>query len=239
MYFSYQGTSGWGWEGGHCVMGASDLATEYCFAEGTTRSGFEEWLTIQNPGVDPIEVEATYMLGTGETVPKTYPVPASKRSTVYVPTEVGDDQDVSVRLTCSSPFLAERPMYFHYSGMGNWGWEGGHCVIGSTAASREWFFAEGCTRGGFEEWICIQNPGGEDATVNVIYYPEGGDPVVKEAFGVAANSRHTIPVNVDAGEGLSISTGLVSSQPVICERPMYFNYNGVWPGGHDVVGYAP
>jgi hypothetical protein len=23
------------------------------------------------------------------------------------------------------------------------------------------------------------------------------------------------------------------------ERPMYFDYGGVWTGGHDVVGFAP
>ena len=27
-----------------------------------------------------------------------------------------------------------------------------------------------------------------------------------------------------------------NSQQIIAERPMYFNYSGQWPGGHDVVG---
>jgi hypothetical protein len=26
---------------------------------------------------------------------------------------------------------------------------------------------------------------------------------------------------------------------VIVERPMYFNFQGKWTGGHDVVGYVP
>ena len=72
----------------------------------------------------------------------------------------------------------------------------------------------------------------------VTYYPEGGAPATTD-HTVAASSRYTIPVNVDAGANLSISTGLSSGQPIICERPMYFNYIGVYPGGHDVVGYAP
>jgi len=29
-----------------------------------------------------------------------------------------------------------------------------------------------------------------------------------------------------------------NGQTIIAERPMYFNYNGVWTGGHDVVGLA-
>jgi hypothetical protein len=27
-----------------------------------------------------------------------------------------------------------------------------------------------------------------------------------------------------------------NGQQIIAERPMYFNYKGVWTGGHDVVG---
>ena len=239
MYFDYQGIGGWGWTGGHCVMGASELATGYYFAEGTTQGGFEEWLTIQNPGLAEINVHATYFLGSGTPIEMDYPVPPARRSTVYVPTDAGVDQDVSVHLTSSQPFLAERPMYFDYQGMGAWGWTGGHCVIGATADSTDWFFAEGYTGSGFEEWLCIQNPGATDAAVSVTYYPEGGAaPIVRE-HTVAANSRYTIPVNVDAGAGLTISAGISSDEPVIVERPMYFNFQGMWNGGHDVLGYTP
>jgi Tol biopolymer transport system component len=239
MYFNYQGTGGWGWTGGHCVMGASELATDYYFAEGTTRGGFEEWLTIQNPGLAEINVHATYFLGSGTPIEMDHPVPPARRSTIYVPLQVGTDQDVSVRLTSTQHFLAERPMYFNYQGMGAWGWTGGHCVIGATESSTDWFFAEGYTGSGFEEWLCIQNPGANDATLNVTYYPEGGAAPITREHKVAANSRYTIPVNVDAGADLAISAGISSDQPIICERPMYFNYNGVWNGGHDVLGYMP
>ena len=37
-----------------------------------------------------------------------------------------------------------------------------------------------------------------------------------------------------------ISTRVVCTNgQIIAERPMYFNYNGVWTGGHDVVGFTP
>ncbi len=239
MYFSYSGTGGWNWTGGHCVMGASTLEKEYYFAEGTTRKGFEEWLTLQNPSLDPIAVNATYLLASGDPVAKSYTVDPAKRSTIYVPGEVGKDQDVSVYLYADSPFLAERPMYFSYSGLGNWGWTGGHCVIGATAQATDWFFAEGYTGNGFEEWLCIQNPGTAPANVTITYLPEGGTPIVKDPFTVAANSRFTVPVNTNAGAGLAICAKVVSDQPVIVERPMYFNFQGKWSGGHDVVGYTP
>jgi hypothetical protein len=239
MYFSYSGTGGWGWTGGHCVMGAPSPANQFYFAEGTTRPGFEEWLTIQNPGLAEINVHATYFLGSGEPVEMDYPVPPARRSTIYVPDQVGTEKDVSVALMSTQPFLAERPMYFAYQGMGAWGWTGGHCVIGATASANDWFFAEGYTGSGFEEWLCIQNPGTTDAALNVTYYPEGGADTVVREHTVAANSRYTIPVNVDAGADMTISTGISSNQPIIVERPMYFNFQGMWNGGHDVLGYTP
>ncbi|NPV60832.1 MAG: hypothetical protein HPY75_14375 [Actinobacteria bacterium] len=242
MYFSYSGTGGYGWTGGHCVMGTPLLASSYYFAEGTTRSGFEEWLTLQNPGTEDITVHAVYNLGEGDPVERDYLVPAGKRSTVLVNSDtlgVGAEQDVSVRLTCPDPFLAERPMYFSYPGLGNWGWTGGHCVIGAREPASTWFFAEGYTGQRFEEWLCVQNPGGTKAEVAITYYPElGGEPKTTN-HTVEAGTRYTVPVNVDAGADLSISARLTSTQPVIVERPMYFNFDGAWSGGHDVVGYAP
>jgi Tol biopolymer transport system component len=242
MYFSYTGTGGYAWTGGSCVMGAPMLASSYYFAEGTTRTGFEEWLTIQNPGAAPINVHATYYLGSGAPVEKDYPVPANRRSTILVnsPDAIGAGKDASVLLTCPTPFLAERPMYFDYQGLGGWGWTGGHCVIGATESATDWFFAEGYTGAGFEEWICIQNPGAVAAAVTITYYPEGGGAPIVRNHAVDANSRFTVPVNVDAGSGLAISAKLSSTQPVIVERPMYFSYGpSGWTGGHDVVGYIP
>jgi hypothetical protein len=56
---------------------------------------------------------------------------------------------------------------------------------------------------------------------------------------VSANSRLTVNVNQDAGANQDISAKVSSDQPIITERPMYFNYQGVWTGGHDVVGFVP
>jgi hypothetical protein len=130
-------------------------------------------------------------------------------------------------------------MYFDYTGTGNWHWTGGHCVIGATASADTWFFAEGYTGDGFEEWLCIQNPGGVPANVTITYYPEGGgDPIVRQQPEIAASTRYTAYVNYNAGEGLSISAEVASDRPVIVERPMYFDFFGL-TGGHCVVGYTP
>ncbi len=242
VYFDYMGWGNWHWTGGHCVMGANALSTQYYFAEGTTRSGFEEWLTLQNPNAGPITVSATYQLGYGQGDPitKSYPIDGGRRLTLYVPSEAGAEKDVSVRLSSASAFLAERPMYFAYTWQGV-NWNGGHCVIGASAPAADWFFAEGYTGSGFQEWICLQNPGDADASVQVSYYVQDQGALPVREVTVPARTRITLFVNEHAGAGLALSARIrVTSGPgIICERPMYFSYAGVWDGGHDVVGYAP
>jgi len=237
MYFSYSGTGNWGWTGGHCVMGTTSLATRYFFAEGTTRAGFEEWITIQNPGDDTIEIFAEYVLAEGGIIDLAYDVGPGRRITIYVPNEIGAERDTSVGLASTSYFLAERPMYFDYQGLGAWGWTGGHCVIGATDSATDWFFAEGYTGAGFEEWLCILN-GAAEAEVTITYYPEGGGTPIVRNHTVAPASRFTVPVNVDAGSDRAVSALVSSTVPVIVERPMYFDFRGTCPGGHDVVGFT-
>ncbi len=241
MYFDYSGMGNNSWTGGHCVMGTPSLAQEYYFAEGCTRAGFEEWLTLQNPNDAAITINAVYQLGQGQGDPvtKQYKVEKGKRYTVYVPNEVGAGKDVSVKLTCSRPFLAERPMYFDYTAYGM-DWPGGHCVIGSTTGASEWFFAEGYTGQDFHEWLCLQNPGTEEATVVVTYYTQEAGQLPPRTITVPAKTRLTVMVNENAGANYQLSCRLsVTHGPgIIVERPMYFSYNG-WDGGHDVVGYIP
>jgi streptogramin lyase len=226
MYFDYNT-----WTGGHDVVGANSPANAWYFAEGTTRDNFNEWLCLQNPGKSKITVKARYQLGSGQGKPisKTYTVPAKQRLTVLVNSEIGGNKDNSVQLTSDSLFIAERPMYFDYNG-----WTGGHDVLGANSPATTWSFAEGTTRDNFNEWLCLQNPGGNDAHAVITYYTTSGQ-AIKKTRTVEANSRLTVNVNESAGANLDISAKVTSDRPIIVERPMYFNYNG-WTGGHDVVG---
>ena len=217
------------------------LSKKWYFAEGTTRDNaadgkYEQWLCVQNPGDDDANLEITYMLGDGTNLKQPAVVKGKSRSTISVNSFVGPDKDVSTFLESDQYVLAERPMYFNYRGK----WTGGHVVMGVPAPRTDYFFAEGTTRanavdGYFEEWLCLQNPGAADATVNVDYLLGTGE-VVKKSYPVRARSRSTIDVNSEVGPDQDVSAVVGSSKPIVAERPMYFNYRNKWTGGHTVVG---
>ena len=131
-------------------------------------------------------------------------------------------------------------MYFNYNGV----WAGGHCVMGTQAPATNWYFAEGSCRSAFDPYICIQNPEAADADVKITYML-GDGTTQEQTLAVPPNSRFTIPVKGVLGEGddaahdFSAKVETTNGVSIIAERPMYFNYNGVWAGGHCVMGYVP
>ncbi len=106
---------------------------------------------------------------------------------------------------------------------------------GAAAASptRSWYFAEGSTDWGFEEYVCVQNPAPEDATVRLTYmFPDGRDQAAGLPFTVKPYSRATVNI-AEAAPRSDVSVKVESNREVVCERSMY------WGGrveGHNSVG---
>jgi hypothetical protein len=48
-----------------------------------------------------------------------------------------------------------------------------------------------------------------------------------------------VDVKLKIGANQDASAKVISDQGIIAEPPMYFNYNGVLTGGHDVIRYSP
>ena len=225
MYFNFNGITG-----GHDVMGANDTSTTWYFAEGYTGSGFQEWLTIQNPNATAanVTIEYSYRGGGGST--QQVAVGANTRETVDVNSFVGAGKEVSAKVTSDQPVVAERPMYFNFNGV-----NGGHNVMGSTDTAKTWYFAEGYTGTGYQEYITLQNPSACcTATVTVEYQFRGGGGTTQN-ISVDPGSRQTIDVNAVVGAGKEVSAKITSDKAIIAERPMYFNSGGI-TGGHDVMG---
>lgn len=210
--------------------------TEYYFAEGCTREGFSEWLCLMNPNDTAISVNASYMMFGRDPLQKQYTVPANSRTSLNVNNEVGPGQDVSARLWCEDSFYAERPMYFNYKmNVPGYGWTGGHCATGVSSPRYDWYFAEGTTRDGFEEWICLQNPTSTQVEVEVDYISAGAYTQQKK-YDIKPQSRLSVFVNGDVGPNQDVSTHVHCEDRIVAERPMYFNYHNKWTGGHNVMG---
>ncbi len=231
MYFVYGGDV----DGGHNVMGVAYPTDTWYFAEGTTRTGFDEYLTVMNPGDMPATISVDYLLGSGQgaSVSESYLVPKKSRYTINVRGEIGSGKDVACLLRSDRPVVAERPMYFRYGG-----WTGGSDVAGANQASPRWGFTEGTTRTGFEEWLTLANPGGSRATVTVDYVLGSGQGAsIRKTYDVPAGTRKTVYVPGEVGRERDVAALVHSSTPIVAERPMYFSY-GAWTGGNDVPGYT-
>jgi len=236
------GTPGWDFYHGHGLLDAAAALSSvelnsYYFAEGTTRAGFEEWLCVLNPEAEEAQVHFTFYMADGSTQDASYSVPAHSRFSLNVNALAGADKDVASRVESPDLIFAERAMYFDYHGA----WQGGSACRGATYPAREWYFAEGTTRAGFEEWLTLANPGDQDALVTVEYLlGEGQGSNVVEDWLVPAHTRVTASVNQAVGPDKDVSMKVTSDNPIVAERPMYFSYGaGGWDGGSCETGYDP
>ncbi len=230
--------------GGDTAIGAAQPSQDAYFAEGTTHldssSSYHEYLTVQNPNAADETLSVKYILGTSQTISKTYVLNAKSRKTINVNAEVGPNQRVGAWLHVDAPgsFVAERPMYFEYPG----GIDGGDDVIGAQALGTVFNFAEGFTGAGFHESLALLNPGTSDANVNVTYFFNGGRAPLTVPRTIPAHTAVSEDVNQDVGlwQEVSIQVTAVNSVQFLAERSMYFPFptptGKILTGGHVVVG---
>ncbi|MBU1945002.1 MAG: hypothetical protein KKE36_15170 [Actinobacteria bacterium] len=240
-YFTYKGQ----WSGGTDVIGATDPGYEFYFAEGTTRPGFQTYFAVANLGADTANVKATYYTGDGQTRTEEISIPPYSRGTMDVNATLGSADDAAhdfstkIESTNGQPLLAERPEFFYYKNM----WPGGSDVIGVPDPGYEFYFAEGTTRPGFDTYFAVANLGDEAAQVKATYYTGDGQTPTAE-ITVPPNSRGTINARDtlgsadDAAHDFSTKIESTNGRPVLAERPSYFLYNGLWPGGETVIGIS-
>jgi hypothetical protein len=129
----------------------------FYFAEGTTRSNFAEYICICNPNDRAATAMVTYMFTDATTKDVGYNVPANSRITVNVWNDArfGSSEDVSALVHSEEENLVvERPIYFNYNGQ----WTGGSDAMGATSPNTKWYFAEGSTLPGFDQYLTVQNP---------------------------------------------------------------------------------
>jgi len=129
--------------GGTDALGQVGPATSslYSFAEGYVNTGYDEWLTLQNPTASAETIWVTLYNALGHTYTFSLNVAAQSRATQDIAGIVlhslyqngdgykGLEVSMTVQTTSVSggPFVAERPMYWNASGT-----QGGTDIIGYT-----------------------------------------------------------------------------------------------------------
>jgi hypothetical protein len=147
LYFTYKHTLPQTATGGTDVMGAIGPLSHsaYTFAEGYTNTGYNTWLTIQNPTSSAETIYVTIVNGAGQSSQQKYTGLAHSRFTVDVTALVeqifspgtnsaGNSVSMRVQTLDGSVFVAERPMYWNTSGIPSFVTSGGSDIIGFAGA---------------------------------------------------------------------------------------------------------
>jgi hypothetical protein len=193
-------------------------------------ANFYEYILLMNPGSETANVAIEFMNERAEKVVVPWTVNPGSRSTVLV-NRYMSGCGVSAKVSSDVPIIGERAMYFNFQGK----WKGGTDSIGVQAPAKTWYLAEGYTADNFEEYVLVQNPEKSGVHINMTFMREGAGPIVK-GFDLAPESRFTLNLKSVPGlENASVSTKVEGSGDIICERSMYFSYNGN-VGGHASIG---
>jgi kumamolisin len=125
-YFRYNSTI----PGGTDVMGEPGPAKViYSFAEGYTASGFNEFLTLQNPNTSSETVAVTLYMKNSILSQQVVTVGPQTRVTLNINSLIVPGYEVSLAVWATSgTIVAERPMYFNYHNIA----QGGTDVVGYT-----------------------------------------------------------------------------------------------------------
>ena len=249
------------WHGSTDQVGAPHPASEWEFAEGSTYSAYSEYLTLQNPNATQVAVTLNYFTDSGQHPVKHVILGANSRSTVLVYSGLPIDDGacltgaagncgvgpgiggVSVQvLSTGGPIVAERPFYVNSFNFGSGTIRDGHDAFGAYAPSSDWYFAEGSTLAGFNEYLTLENPNSNDTIARLNYVDDRHRATLK-SVPIPMNSRVTVAVfgtALGVGPGITgVSVHVNSDLPIVAERPMYMVENfgsGVVAGAHDAVG---
>lgn len=232
--------------GSHAETAVIQPSTVWYLAEGATHSDFDLFYLLQNPQDHTARVRVTYLRPTPqEPLIKTYTLAPRTRFNIWVNQERFPDDSGAMALADAEisavievlngvPIVVERAMYLSRPGRPLF--DAGHESAGVTRPATRWFLAEGATtRGFFDLFVLMANPGDAEAHVRVTYLLPDGTTISRRYGGadadypaVAPRSRLTIWVDLEDQRlaDTAVST-LVESENgvgIVVERTMW------WPG---------
>lgn len=210
-YFGFEGGPG----GSFLVPGLKEKREEWYFPEGTLRFGTVNRLNIFNPNSAANLVEVTLISG-GDMAGEVLALDPWSASSIDVSRYLSGERDFSVRLRGLLPLVASRTSFFNDGNA-----LGGAMDPGASAHSTRFFFAEGCTAGGYSEWLILFNSLERPAEAEVTYYL--GERRESRRYQVNPLSRVTVNVGQEIGAEYEVSVEVNGEAGIYAERSLYFS----------------
>lgn len=209
-------------------------------AEGTTRDGFDEYILMFNTEATDAAVTVQYTIDGAAPETKGYTVPGLSRLTVIVADDIGRNKDHGTIVTADKAIVVERSIYMN-ANVGGLPITGDHNAVAEAAARSSWYFSEGTSLLDFRTYFTVSNPGDVDTTLDITYGLEGGGTVSKSK-ALPAKSRVTVDAgSTEDGVGPGVtgfSTVIEATEPVLAERPVYFDHAFPFAEGDVLVNGA-
>lgn len=206
------------------TLGATALADTWYFPEGALGPGFEERLSILNPGDQEATVDVT--LVTGErSIPAAgnteVPIPAGSAISIVV-----DEAALAgrpggaaaiVRSVNGVPIVVERTVFYATEEM-----DGVASEVGAATPSRRWFLGPATSKPDSDSAVLL-NTSTEPATVSLTLLRDGGRPLAPASLAnlkIAAGARLRVPLS-EVVNGQAYAVSVDASVPVVAERFSY------------------
>jgi hypothetical protein len=239
-------------------LGATHTGTDFYFADVSSLPGYNSYLTILNaPNGLVANITVSYYRGGALLGTDTTTVQPGTRGTI-IPHSYG--QRVAAWVHASAPVVVERPTYFSNYTIGNTSTVSGSAsVVGASAPSTTWRFAEGFVGGQFQENLMLANVGTSGASGTLVLEYDNGSTLTVPA---TVNAQDVTSLDVNAltksqggncapqpcvlTQSVSAQITMTSGQ-IVAEREMFFHYyrldrlTGMTvraQGGTDVTGQS-
>ncbi|MBL8144571.1 MAG: Ig-like domain-containing protein [Acidobacteria bacterium] len=241
----YLSTGGRLFNAGHESAAVRSPALNWFLAEGATGSYFDLFVLVANPTTTAAQVEARYLLPSGQVITRQYTVAPQSRFNVWVDYEDPILADTAVSTTMTSlngvPIIVERSLW--WPGPTAQSWAEAHNAAGSTVTGPRWVLAEGSLGGATatETYILVANTSATPGPVRVRLFFEDGT-TAERTFTVGATSRFNVAVGPEFPEAAGRRFGAVIESTgtpalaLVVERAIYDSTAGEsWAAGSDAL----
>jgi hypothetical protein len=208
---------------GSVVPGVSAPSKVWYFANGNTSHHYREYVAVQNPNSQPIQIQVHFLPTHHAQFTITRTMPATSRTTIKVSTYVPKDA-VGVIVTSSAPIVANRSIFIRH---------GMTSKIGVAAPGHHWYFAAGPGNNAARNWIGAINPFNRWSYLTLHAYNGSGQEVGTIKQWLRPFARVGYLMNKQA-HAANVAVAISASAGIIAEQTTYAG--GMHDASTDTLG---